>query len=249
MVFWHNKGPAQSVRDTLRDFEKKVRKFKDAKQRPAQVIQLTRKVIDELSEVERELRAAAEEYKHKPYLDERFDAMIDGLVQDEIEKAKKLEEDLRAIVGVTITEADVQSYVSILVTEGIALIQREKQNERKVEEMERETIRERLERASDNVPPNRTKDGVPWRNICYVARQLGAIIEVRTHHQALIKFPRIREAPGFSPMSIPVSKDFNSRGIATEMCQQLHFCLPNYKIPSSDELHDALKAGDLLRLA
>lgn len=247
MVFWMSDN-TRKVKDDLKNICKKLKNIKEEK-KAEELVKRVQTIISNLNAVKNEIIKEGEKQKTKAHIDSRFDAVIDALVKDEITNAKKLQEDLTMLANRTINGDEVKSIAELVRTEGATLLERDGQNQNKIEDMERETLRERIRIESPTIQPRTVKDGTSWSNICYVARQLGCRIEESTGtHQIKIIFPNIYK-PGETIKVVPLSGTVNLKRLADQIIEQLPACLPAHKIPENKFLVSAFKIGDILKAA
>lgn len=228
------------IRNLLRLLEKRAKEL-PLPQQIEKVQAALLSINKNLAVIEEEIKEVAQEEKEKPWIDARFDFRIDQLVLEEIQVLQKLKQDFQSYADLASTLAttkDVSAAIELLQQELQAIERRNELREKEFEEMETETLRERLARTSASVPPQQTNDDVPWNNIAHVVRELGGwIVDQGGRHPVAALFPA-------SKRPIPFSGDINSGRLAGQLREQLGH-LPAHKIPSKHDLEQAFRRGEL----
>lgn len=247
MFFW-KKENGKAVRNSLTNLKGKTqnRPF------PKKVSEIRNALIliqEKIPSVKTEFGVRASEEKSKPWIDARFDPEIDVLANDEVAAVGQFESRIPDYLSELSTveteerddaekEKDLLALAELLEEEGKLIDTRDADIQRQIEEMERATLRERLQNSSASALPLHTSDGVSWRDIAAVVRQLGGWIESAGTHAQIIRFPRAERG-------IPLSADVRSNVIAGEIVHQLQDLFPKHKIPNRAKMADALSAGDI----
>ncbi|MBS3175655.1 hypothetical protein J4457_00265 [Candidatus Woesearchaeota archaeon] len=241
MFFW-KKDTAKEIRDDLKKIRNKVGRLESFTKQIEQTGAIIQSIKSKIDRVEHEILQRATEEKAKPWIDARFDPQIDQLAQQEIQELNKLKQNLGSYAEETQqlkTAQDLNALIDLLEQEETTIQTRDEQILKQIETWERETIRERLSRPSDEAPSLRTVDGVPWKNIVTVARQLGGWFKrIKGEHEGKILFP------GAGRPTL-VSADIGATRIAKQFREQLVYSMPGHKIPNAKKLRDALTAGDI----
>jgi len=243
--FW-KKDKSREIRNSLREIEKKIKNLDGISKQTDAVINVITKIKANIETAKAEIKEKAQEEKSRPWIDTKFDSEIEKLADDEANALTKLSNDLdfyNDLAKELTNDAELKDVVNQLLREEELISAREKQTEKRFEQMEEETIRirartRRVAPITEGVTGLKTSDGVKWKNIVCVVEQLGGWTEPAGKHKMVLKFPN-------SQRPIPASQDVHSGIIARQIKDQLANFLPKYKIPSQAKLTVALASGDL----
>lgn len=239
MTFWDGRN-ARELRNVLHQLNEQVKIKKTFDEKKSVAIAQLEKACALISEVKAEIAGCSDEEKSKPWIAERFDSDIDLLRDNEIKFLNGIDASMKEsveLLGIAETVVDIAGVIGSFSDK--PFIERERLNEKKIKEMEDSTLRERLAQPSASPPPRKTSDGVSWRNVVKVARQLGGSLECKAGaHACDLVFPR-------AIRTIPLSSDVHCGAIAQQIRDQLSNFLPDHKIPTKQRLRDALVGGDI----
>ncbi|MEK6900561.1 MAG: hypothetical protein AABX05_05535 [Nanoarchaeota archaeon] len=245
MIFW-KKAAAKKVREDLRYLEKRTRQLREFSDKADELRKRLQEIRASLEKVKAEVIERYEEEKIKPWIDPQFDVQISALAGEEIAAIENLEHNIDGyleLAGDLKSVSELDELITLLQEEELQIEAREKQNEQIIIRMEAETLAGRLSARSEDPPAQKTKDGVSWKKIVLVSRELGGRLECgRGRHSCSLLFPK-----GNRP--VPLSSDVSTTALAEKIREQLLYSLPKHKIPNATLLRNALKQGDLRRAA
>jgi hypothetical protein len=242
-MFW-KKRKSRQIKDKLKLIHKKVSLLKLIPTKKAKALEMVNFIIDNIDEVKEILELEANEQKSKPWIDAKYDKVIDKMLDDEKKALDDLKKELKQYVtdfNTAIQDDEIAMLTEELNDKSKSLEARNQTIVEKIKGFAKSTLKKRLARSSITCPAINTSDGVSWRNIATVARELGGWLEPAGRHAAVIKFPN-------SVRSIPVSGDVHSGVIARQFVVEITH-LPLHKRPKSTNLSVAFSVGDIHRAA
>ncbi len=239
-MFWR-KGKTRDVKNALLNLQAYLSYIPSFDKKRDLSIKIVTGAIADLETVRREIPIRAENYKKRALIDARFDAEIDKLATDELRILTKLEKDLAlwgSMAASTEREEELAAVALALVNEGKEIRYRDDVFRKTVEGFEVGTLKRRSATETAAAPAEKTSDGVPFRNIAQVVRELGGWLVSSSTHVVSILFPN-------ASRPVPLSKDARSARLAQQIRDQLARWLPTHKIPSTSELVSSFRVGTL----
>ena len=258
MVFWR-KDNSSAIKSNLRRIRRKVNNLKKFESKARKAISIIDDIEEKIDDASREIRERANEEKAKPYIDLIYDRHIDAMANEEIKHLNKFKKNLADYRGY-VEEAEkteeldevkkieeLDAVIELMEEEEEAITKREDHHERKIRQFEDATLRKRLETTSFSPPQGTTGDGTRFAYVAMVARQLGGWVEkAGGGHPVQIKFP---PKPPHVSRPIPFSNDVDDNRLARQIRAQLIIFFPTHKIPTTSNLRNALRAGDIQDVA
>ena len=245
MFFW-KKGGTEKVLEALRQIDRQVRKLTDIPQQISEFKNALGVIDQNAANAKAVVLERAEEEKSKPWIDARFDALIDAHAKQEVDAIEVLQRNIatyRDLAAASETSEDIRYVLDELKKELNGIELREASHEESFKGMERQTLTERLRRPSADVPPDQTKDGTPFSSVARVVRQLGGWMVVKVRHQAGIQFKK--EQP-----PVVISPSLGTQLLAKEVIVRMREAgFPEYKIPNQSNLQKAFRSGDIHQAA
>ena len=245
MLFFWKKDRTKKVLYDLFSIRNRIRDLKEFEAKRDETIAIIKIVNDNIEKAETDMLSRAKEEISKPWLDRQYDIIIDKIAEQEIQALRKLAKDLGDYEQMVLEVKDISQLddvLSALEHEVTAIEDREKKNKAQIEELEKQTLKQRLRTASAKPPALKTLDGTPWKKIANVVMQFGGWLECgKVRHQCHIHFHNIGPA-----RPIVLSPDVGCELLAEEIKQQLFISdFPKYKIPNTTQIKNALRAGDI----
>jgi|SRR3989344_2364557 len=238
-IFWRY-GKAHEVLSILRSLKRKAAKLSTFEGKASLLRANILEIQNSINYILDNLIQRALDEKDKLWVDSKFNPQIDAITEMEIAHLHKLEQDLKEYEGLVLisaTHEDLEIVLEELQNEVNTIELREETTEKTFKYFETRTLNERMSILSVSPSSLKTSDGIPWKNITYVIRQLGAWIEPTRggRHPYKIRFQ--------SGAAIPLSEDIHSGIIALGIRKYL--AALGKKVPSINKFIAAFKAGDI----